>query len=183
MDSWWTATLLEEYEKLLNPSSSRGKKVAPAVKKEIPDQVGDWRAPSLAVYSKLASTIPQKPAAPKTKEKAITPPSSNVRTTRSRYNTPAPAVKTVSVNDKVFASSASPTVNHVPGAPAATPDSSPSAGRNVSHANFPPAAPLIRFTFKAGDTKAALPEYATGTYRDRESAEAISKDEESSTSE
>lgn len=157
IEDWWTLLQIESYEKALAPpQSARGKKSV--VKKEEPPVDHIWRAPTLALYSKLLGTIPPNPVT--IKAKSSTPPSSSVRTTRSRYNSPAAAVQSKA---SLHTPHDVPSLKTEP-ARAETPVASPLNEKVVQTESFPLATPLIRFTFKAGEKKPAQPDFAAGNY-------------------
>lgn len=169
LDSWWSTQNLEVYEKALAPPTSRGKRGAISPSKLAASGESDWRGPALAIFSKLIETLPSKPAPAKSKEKNVTPPSSNVRATRSRYSSPAQPVK---LNGEMY-SSAEQQQKVMPVKTEEvlleTPITSPLIARQNPSSVFPPATPIIRFTFKAAENKLQHPDVSAGQYREARS--------------
>jgi hypothetical protein len=180
-DSWFTLPLIEEYEHLLSPQPTRGRRaVVPApnlltstegIDKLSPDA---WKKTTLELYNQLVQTIPYLAPVVKIKEKLVTPPSSTVRTTRSRYNSPAVAAKSVPLQKRAAIDQPVFGTTSTLQAPPVTPMPSPSVSKTTTSTSSVPATatatatPLIRFTFKAGDT--AKPSSVSTTKPARDSA-------------
>lgn len=183
IDSWWMTKQLEIYEKTLGPVVTRGKRAGMSPAKNTSQAEEDWRTPALSMYAKLKETIPAQPADAKVKTKPVTPPTSSVRATRSRYNSPAIIAKTESTIESLVPSIAVESPLNLKEVAPITPVTSPLPDKPKPSTVFPGATPLIRFTFKAGESKPPQPILGTGQYRDAGRDSSTSGDGDTSGSE